>query len=335
VVKEGSVSVLKLLLADSRVDKTTMSHIDKQECSVLILACMRGRADILKALLAHPGVDKALINHKGRSDTSALYQAAVQGHAQAMRVMLADPRVDQACIKDPKQLRRLFWTVCDRQGVDVVQLLLAHPCMTRAVIRQKGLSNGSMLHTLGFLGNFAVLKLLLDDFRIDTAFLDELDNDGNTPLMYTIYFAVHSDYGRIHSQSVGVFLESLKTSFANILQALAYTMRKFRYDEMHADGRAVMVKMLTTELTRRQMCAIYPSSNRQLWPKARGVNGGCTSKREAEAQTEAQPDGMHHDNDNDNGHIDNALLDSFYSSRLLDVNVLRIIREYAFFSISF
>jgi Ankyrin repeats (3 copies)/Ankyrin repeat len=100
--------------------------------------------------------------------------------------------------------------------------------------------------------------------------------------------------------------------------------------------RAKVESAAVAELTRRQMCAIYPSANRQLWPTPEAalavtvtvVAAASDSDAEAAAQDSGSAAGekqqlLPH----------NALITSFFGSHLFEVSVLRIIREYAEYTV--
>jgi hypothetical protein len=83
------------------------------------------------------------------------------------------------------------------------------------------------------------------------------------------------------------------------------------------------------QLTRLQMYVIYPPANRQLWPVPAAV-AAVYSESDADAAAGTGP--RCGDDDalkEEDIEAHSALLSSFFSWRLFDVQVLRIIRDYA------
>jgi ankyrin repeat protein len=337
--KRGYATVTKALLADPRVDKTSMNLVDQEGRTALMRACMYGHPEVAQLLLAHPCMDKTLIDQQDVWGTLALHSATcMYGNAAVMKVLLADPRVDKTTLNhvDAEGFTALL-QACMYGHAEVVELLLAHPCMDKALIDYGGRHrHETALHTAIIGANPAVVSILLADLRVDTSSLDHIDARGRTPLMWAFHL------GRL--QAASILLSSAKTSCDNILQALNFTT--VPQDTGMNSGMMTVADMMATELTRRQMCAIYPPNSHQLWPKARAavtvtVTVATASDNQAQvtADSEAGSDSEgpapsvdaghaklnHHESD---GHVDNALLDSFFSSQLFDVNVLGIIREY-------
>jgi ankyrin repeat protein len=308
--REGNVSSMAVLLSDPRVDKT---HADKYGRTVLIHACTKGQVDVVKLLLAHPAMDKALIDHQDASGRSALCWAARKGHVSVMKVMLADPRVDRVSMSNvDTQGCNSLMCACIMEQVDVVKLLLAHPAMDKALIDHQDACGRSALYWAACTSKVSTLDVILADFRVDIASLDQADDNDTTALMNA---AVHN---RTHN--VDMLLCNSKTSFGNIAQALDW--------ELYMSDDHDIAQMMAMELTRRQMCAIYPSKDRQMWPKATAAVEvtDMTNANNGDADTKLRSDSA--------DIVHNALLDSFFSAQLFDVNVLGIIREYALFSCS-
>jgi hypothetical protein len=155
---------------------------------------------------------------------------------------------------------------------------------------------------------------LLADPRVDKGSLDQTDARNKTALWHatsTYFYAAAT-----------LLLHDSRTSFDSIVE-LTNKNRPYQRDEM--------LSIIIAELTRRQMCVIYPSTNRRLWPvpihsaadadaDAACAGGDATEESDgiAERVTETEC----------------ALITSFFQSRVFDVNVLRIIREYATYTCS-
>ena len=84
----GDTEVVRLLLADPRVDPT---RTDNDGRTPLHYACYNGRHEVVRLLLADPRVDPARADNSGRTP---LHRACSTGHHEIVRLLLADPRVD-------------------------------------------------------------------------------------------------------------------------------------------------------------------------------------------------------------------------------------------------
>jgi hypothetical protein len=166
---------------------------------------------------------------------------------------------------------------------------------------------------------------LLADGRVDAATIEHADLDGWKPLMRACSYN--------HKHMVSILISNPKTGFENIVEALDSSCDYNANEDNH-----VIASMLTTELTHRQMCVIYPSKQRSLRPHAslRARPTGTATVTVAAARQRLS-DATEIQSDYGPGSASGpgpgaALLTSFFSSPLFDVNVLRIIREYAFFT---
>jgi hypothetical protein len=145
----------------------------------------------------------------------------------------------------------------------------------------------------------SVVEALLADDRVDKASIDHASVDGMTTLMLAC--------ARNQASVVESLVRNRYTNFDTIAQLLASDSKSTRHETTHSES------VLYTELTRRQMCVIFPSCNRLLHPVP------CTWSNDS-----ATP--------SDRDHAVSALISSLFNSSVFDVNVLRIIRQYAAWS---
>jgi ankyrin repeat protein len=96
--EHGHTSVVELLLADPRVDKSSIDHTNAYGGTALVCAASNGNISVVTLLLADTRVDKASIDHTTEDGWTALSSAASDGHTSVVELLLADPRVDKASI---------------------------------------------------------------------------------------------------------------------------------------------------------------------------------------------------------------------------------------------
>jgi ankyrin repeat protein len=89
---EGHTSVVELLLADSRVDKASIDHINEDGETALIWATREGHSSVVELLLADPRVDKASIDHANVHGRTVFIYAAENGHTSVVKLMTCDSR---------------------------------------------------------------------------------------------------------------------------------------------------------------------------------------------------------------------------------------------------
>jgi len=150
----GHIRIVSLLLADDRID----SRILKISDMPLNKACLSGHNDIVKLLLACNkfGADYDMY---GSIDTACMI-----GNAEALRLLLADDRSNRINFDDNDLS---FITNASIRGhVDVVRILLADQRIRPDVRRNQAINDAS------YLGNAAMVELLLTDRRVVEAGLD-------------------------------------------------------------------------------------------------------------------------------------------------------------------
>jgi ankyrin repeat protein len=246
----GLVSIVELLLADSRMEKALIHHVSEFGSTVLTHAAGAGHTSVVKALLADVRVDKTLIHHADACGWTLLSRTAFAGYTSIMELLLTDVRVDKTMID-----------YADHDGRNA---------MMRAIVP----------------GHHAVVAMLLADPRVDTITIEHVDAYGDTGLS----LAMQCD----ESSIAKLLIQYPKTSFSSIVQAADRTRWLTPF----------IAAVINSELTRRQMCVIYPANNPELRPVVNDETLEC------------------------------SLVTSFFNSPLFDVNVLRIIREYAFAKIA-
>jgi ankyrin repeat protein len=146
VSKRGHVGILKLLLADPRVDPAANDNAAIQASSE------NGHAEVVKLLLTDPRVDPAA------DDNYSVQMSGAKGHAEVVRLLLADPRVDPAA-NDNFAVQRSS----EHGHVEVVKLLLADPRVDPTA------DDNYAIHWSSANEHADVVKLLLTDPRVDPA----------------------------------------------------------------------------------------------------------------------------------------------------------------------
>jgi hypothetical protein len=144
--RNGHAAIVKLLLADPRVDPAAENNWAIRNTSFY------GHASVVKLLLADLRVDPAAINN------DAIRDASDNGHAGVVKLLMADPRVD------PAAGTNYAIEFSSRYGHEsVVKLLLTDPRVNPAAENNWAIRNAS---ANGYAG---VVKLLLGDPRVDPA----------------------------------------------------------------------------------------------------------------------------------------------------------------------
>ncbi len=146
-VDRGHLDVVRLLLADPRVNPQVDISAFVGSESLLLIAIRNDRTEIVKLLLADPRIDPAEI------DNLALHVASAIGHTEIVKVLLADPRIDPASTNN--------WALQTAAGnghVEIVKVLLADPRVTPNVY--------TLLEAARY-GYHEIVILLLADPRVD------------------------------------------------------------------------------------------------------------------------------------------------------------------------
>jgi Ankyrin repeats (many copies) len=166
--------------------------------------------------------------------------------------------------------------------------------------------------------NYCLLILvLLADPRVDKSSVNHTNICGHTALWHATWHG--------HFPVVKLLITNCRTSWDSIVE-LTDVRRAMQNDDISP--------LLIAELTRRQICAIYPSANRVLWPVSAQSDA---ESGDAECSGPAADDDSREESDGMIGEPVREcafnLITSFFQSRVFDVNVLRIIREYATYTV--
>jgi ankyrin repeat protein len=306
---KGHTSTVELLLADPRLDKASIDHANKGGETTLIRASRRDFKSIVELLLADPRVDKASIDHADGIGSTAFLWAASNCRASIVELLLADPRVDKASIDCTTEYgHTAMWCAADSGYASIVELLLADPRVDKASINHTNECGENALMRAAKNGHALVVGLLLTGARVDQDCINQVDQNGRTALWYA---AAHDSHA-----SVSFLISDSRTSWESIIELV---------DDWRIMSRAEILSLLKAELTCRQMCVIYPSTSRQLWPVP-VQSGGSGDVAPGDPTQDDEP---HREDGIAEPVSECALITSFFKSDLFDVNVLGIIREYA------
>jgi hypothetical protein len=146
---------------------------------------------------------------------------------------------------------------------------------------------------------------------MDDTTINRRDAYGNTALMV----AAKNGYAGIAK----TLICDLRTRWDTIVDSVNSVNR--RWSAVDESKQAHVETLVVTELTRRQMCVIYPSTDPSLQPVPAAGSG-----------PDDVPVTVAGDGDGD-GDASCALLTSFFDSSLFDLNVLHIIREYVTYTV--
>jgi ankyrin repeat protein len=325
--ENGHDSIVELLF----VHGADASAKTKYGWTALIYAARNGCESCMNVLLHHGADSHAKDNH-GRT---ALLYAADSGHEACLNILLrrgADPNL----IAGDHYGSTALMYAADSGHDACIDVLLRHG----ADINAQASSGFSALMAASQNGHDSCVDLLLlngadmnaendsgwtalthaADFGCD-ACIDVLlrygadpnakDTHGRTALMYA---SRQDDAAGPGPESVlNMLISHSRTSWESIVELL-----ECKYLTGMHDARYTTVESAVfSELMHRQMCAIYPCTKRELWPAAAAA--AAVTVAVADSETGRDP------------HAHSALLGSFFNSPLFDVNVLRIIREYASF----
>jgi ankyrin repeat protein len=311
----GHTSIVELLLADPGMDKDSIDHTDIYGSTALMRAASNGDTSVFELLLADPRVDKASIDHGSLDGETALLRAASNGQASILELLLADPRVDKASIDHANQDGWTALMCASNNGrTCIVELLLADPRVDKASIDHVDQCGQTALMRAAISGRTSLIKLLLADRRVDKTSINHTSTNNSTAVRYA------SSNG--HAPVAKLLIRDSRTSWESIVR-------------MTHDWRVVMhgtiLSAIIAELTRRQMCVIYPSANPLSWPVPvrSDAESGDAESGDAESGIPGDVDGR--EDGITEPEPECALITSFFKSYLFDVNVLRIIREYAMY----
>lgn len=138
------IDVLRLLLADGRVDPSLDSNL------ALSFACRHGRHRGLALLLQDGRVDPGLDN------SHSILTAILGGDDECLRLLLTDARADPA-VNDNEALRQAYW----RRDFRIFRLLLLDHRVDPTA------SDNELLREVSLRGQADILELLLANARFD------------------------------------------------------------------------------------------------------------------------------------------------------------------------
>jgi Ankyrin repeats (3 copies) len=256
----------------------------------------------------------SVLTRKRRANRSNKFSWSLDGYSMVARIaksILSSWCIDDNWIDDGNRYGyTLFMAAAEWGHASMVELLLADPRVDKASIDNANVEGVTALMLAARKCQTSIIELLLADPRVDKASMDCADDDGQTALM-------HAAIGG-HWPIVNLLISDSRTTWSAITH-LTHHRRIMQRDEM--------LPVIVAELTRRQMCVIYPSTNRLMWPvhiQSDAKSGDSKSSGPAaDDEAKEEPDVIAE------SETQCALVTSFFKSDLFDVNVLRIIREYA------
>jgi ankyrin repeat protein len=323
-VHAGYAAIVKLLLDDSRVDKASIDCQDEDGWTALMRAASNGHVHIVEMLLADSRVDHKSIDIQDMYGWTTLMHASFNGHTAIVELLLGDSRVDKTSI-DMKDGSGSSVLMCVGDHIDVLKVFLADSRVDKSLMNLPDFRGRTILMRAAAHGWVSVVELLLSDYRVDSISANQTDDNGSTALSLALLYS--------HEAVVDALMSNLKTAFVTIAHCL---------EEYSSELTAGVRSMLCEEITRRQMCVIYPPRNPlsvASVDQTDGVIHCCDMSVSgmsliAVADTKLN-DTMTQDHDINAGgaaaaaadHC--ALVSSFFESTcLFDVNLLRVIREY-------
>jgi Ankyrin repeats (3 copies)/Ankyrin repeat len=327
--------IAKSILSSWCIDEDWIDDVDSEEGdTVFMRAAQQGHTSVVELLLADPRVDKVSIDHADSANgDTVLMHAAKQGHTSIAELLLADPRVDKASIDqaNDRGSTALILAVSNSR-ISVIELLLADPRVDNASIDHANELGKTALMLAAEYGHTSAVELLLADPRVDKASIHLTDAFGYTALLYAVIQG--------HFPVAKLLISDRRTSWDSIVE-LVHNLRIKHHDDIRST--------IIAELTLRQMCVIYPSANRPLWPVPAQSDADSSDAESDSGDSESESSGPADDDDDDASDSEDgiaepelpetqsecALITSFFQSSVFDVNVLRIIREYATYSVQY
>jgi ankyrin repeat protein len=322
----GHSSIVELLLADPRVDKASIDHANPTGTCALLCAAASRHTSVVELLLAAPHVDKASIDRANDAGWTALAAAAAQGQTSIVELLLADPRVDKGSIDHADGDGNTALICAAANGhASIVELLLGNRHVDEASINYAGANCETALLRAGRNGHAAVVELFLAAPQVSAKSINHTDIVNNSALFYAVFYE--------HISVTQLLLSDSRTSWMGTVE-LTIGLNAI-------EGNEILLDMLIEELTRRQMCVIFPSRNRKFWPIPDPVDvlsdAKCDVKSSCDGAVarEASDGNVLSETPETESESDSecALITSFFRSPLFDVNVLRIIREYATYTV--
>ncbi len=167
-VKSGDLHKVRAVWNHPRVDRRAKMN---NGMDALMLAAFNGFSDIVEFLLTESDVD---VNDMDDNGDTALSCAIIRGHMDTFLVLFNSQYVR----KDVRNASgwSLLLTAAGHQQEEIVAFLLNQPDTDVAAVDMFGLN---AMHYAAFTGSLPVLKLLVDDGRIDK---EAIDRDGDTAL---------------------------------------------------------------------------------------------------------------------------------------------------------
>jgi Ankyrin repeats (3 copies) len=249
---------------------------------------------------------------------------SVRGYSMVARIaksILSSWCIDKRWIDDVDEVDgSTAFVVASMLGhTSVVELLLADPRVDKYSIDHPNDDRRTALMCAAINGHTSIVELLLADPRVDKASINRTDISGHTALWYAA-----SDG---HFPLATLLISDGRTSWNSIVE-LTHHRRVMRRDQISP--------LIIAELTRRQMCVMYPSANRLLWPVPVQSDAESGDAESSGPESDADVDDAREEFDGiaDSEPVSEcALITSFFQSRVFDVNVLRIIKEYATYTV--
>jgi Ankyrin repeats (3 copies)/Ankyrin repeat len=242
---------------------------------------------------------------------------SLDGYSMVARIaksILSSWCIDKNWIDDENATGNTVLTRAASNGhTSVVELLLTDPRVDKASIDHAINTGWTALMEAAWNGHTSVVELLLADPRVDKASIHHTGNLGHTALWYAA--------ARGLVPVAKLLLSDSRTSWDSIVELI---------DDRYVMNRDEIRPLIIAELTRQQMCVIYPPANRLLWPvpvqsDAESGDADSSGPADDDEDDDAREDGF--------AQPECALITSFFQSRVFDVNVLRIIREYATYTV--
>lgn len=152
-IKCRELGVAKLIY-NRRVDPSTSDN------KAIRSASENGDVGMVKLLLNNSRVDPSAKNNE------ALRKATLKGHAEIVKLLTTDPRVD-ASVNNGEPLRQAI----KHNYPEVAEVLLQDECVDPSSMNKS--SNAKMISWAAYNGHLAIVKMLLNDKRVDPAVTDQ------------------------------------------------------------------------------------------------------------------------------------------------------------------
>ncbi|HSW76337.1 MAG TPA: ankyrin repeat domain-containing protein [Candidatus Saccharimonadales bacterium] len=195
-VERGHIEIVKLLLANSKVDVNKATHFGM---TPLFIAAQEGKADIVELFLGDPRTE---INKANIDGVTPLFMAAQEGKKEVVKLFLKNPKTEMNKA-DNRGITPLHIASANGRA-EIVTIFLADP---EVAINKAAIDGTTSLYHAAKEGRTEVVALLLADRGTD---VNRANIDGITPF----YSAVREG----HIKVIELFLKNLHTDInkANI-----------------------------------------------------------------------------------------------------------------------